>query len=320
MQCSTSCGNGTETRVVRCEQKLSQSNIVEVDEAICVENALHKPDTHRPCEPLENCPPRTKSGKHRSSVITVEPYTFIQLLVTDKVSLSVGTTAILIEGTTIFIYCSVSGFNEKEIVWQHGNSTMSRKGRVKLMSATVLRIRMSRARTDAGVYTCIAGRDSANATISFHSVDDGLAMLQANEKYLPTPLDLDEEQKQDDYTSTRVQKGPYKTKYLQERTVPLHYVPAPWSPCSRRCGGAGIRSRDITCELMTLESMLLVDDKYCLKRYLEKPIETEDCGFGACPVWQTRNWTEVRLRKIFSFSFTNIYVKLSACSLLFYKS
>jgi hypothetical protein len=86
-------------------------------------------------------------------------------------ALDVGGLATVIPGTVINIHCPVRRFSRNNIVWRHGEKVYTRKGRVKVAGRGVLRIRKSR-KSDAGVYTCIAGQDSAEVIVKFHSIDD----------------------------------------------------------------------------------------------------------------------------------------------------
>ena len=75
--------------------------------------------------------------------------------------------------------------------------------------------------------------------------------------------------------------------------LPFAYVPASWSPCSAPCGGAGFQSREVVCSLTDDAFVLDVDDFYCNRRGLLKPIADRDCGYNACPHWTTGDWNEV---------------------------
>ena len=76
--------------------------------------------------------------------------------------------------------------------------------------------------------------------------------------------------------------------------VPLTYVPGPWSACTRACGGAGLQSRRVACEVRgTPDYQLVVDERHCEQRELAKPNDMQDCGYVMCPVWEAGPWSQV---------------------------
>jgi Thrombospondin type 1 domain len=112
--------------------------------------------------------------------------------------------------------------------------------------------------------------------------------------------DTSEERPQDD-SNSRLPVDPHDARRRlngpNPESVPLAFVPGPWSECSRTCGGAGLKSRQVTCEVRgSLDYRLIVSDSHCEKRHLSRPVETEDCGDNMCPTWQTGPWSEVSLR------------------------
>jgi len=78
--------------------------------------------------------------------------------------------------------------------------------------------------------------------------------------------------------------------------VPLAFVPGPWSACTRACGGAGLQSRPVPCEVRgTADYQLAVDERYCSHRELVKPNDMQDCGYVMCPMWEAGPWSQVYL-------------------------
>jgi hypothetical protein len=194
LQCSVSCGDGIQTRQVRCEQKISPYNIATVDDSLCrgLSSADHthgahqqqlqpRPESERQCN-LGECPADvdTASGSgHRRTVIATDPTVFTQLLPAVRVSVDVGSSATLIPGSTVNIHCPVArGFARQKIVWlRPGDIPVAKNGRIKVSGAGSMRIRKSRP-ADAGIYTCIAGQDMASVEINFHSEDEAASMAQ----------------------------------------------------------------------------------------------------------------------------------------------
>lgn len=187
-----SCGLGHQKRQVRCEQKITAFTIATVADARCLATdptdteASTKPATEQPCY-LNECPVRTPSRsrrrRRRRSAIIGEPTDFVLLSPRDVVNLEVGgSTATLIPDTIVRVFCPVRRkFRSDRVEWSRTVSgTGSRddigdRGRVKVTRTGTLRIRRSRS-SDAGVYWCTVGTDSANLTLKFHSLDDALAL------------------------------------------------------------------------------------------------------------------------------------------------
>ena len=77
--------------------------------------------------------------------------------------------------------------------------------------------------------------------------------------------------------------------------VPLAYVPGQWSACTRACGGAGLQSRRVACEVRGMpDYRLAVIERHCAHRELVKPNDMQDCGYVMCPMWEAGPWSEVR--------------------------
>lgn len=292
------CGLGIQTRSVRCEQKISLANVATVNESLCSNYSAPPPQARQPCD-MGECPNATVK---QSPIIYGEESSFVQLKSPPlRVILIVGGTAVLIPGTTVQVFCPVRGFNKTQISWYHGEREIPRKGRVKVSPKGILRIRSSR-ETEAGVYTCSAGRDSANITLSFHSLLTAHHLQQTKLPYMERSLTrADNDSLSDDEEE---QKYPISLKYMLRNSslkkLPLQFYPHPWSACSKTCGGSGLQSRDIACEI-TMEKgyTLVVDESFCLRKGLTKPIETRDCGYESsaltCPSWEAGPWQEVWL-------------------------
>ena len=73
----------------------------------------------------------------------------------------------------------------------------------------------------------------------------------------------------------------------------LQWMAGEWGRCSRTCGGAGLQSRDITCEIIMEEYVLMANHKFCAELPSERPLETKDCGYLPCPEWQVGEWSQV---------------------------
>ena len=77
--------------------------------------------------------------------------------------------------------------------------------------------------------------------------------------------------------------------------VRLTYVPGQWSACTRACGGAGLQSRQVECEVRGMpDYQLVVSERYCAQRALDRPNDMQDCGYVMCPMWEAGPWSQVR--------------------------
>ena len=299
-QCSVTCGQGVQSRQVRCEQKISPSNIATVDSSFCSDDP---PPTERSCK-LDDCP--DPAAPARPSVIVVDTSTFIQLQEKTKVVLTVGGAATVVVGTTVHVQCPVrGGVDRRSIVWRRDGKPLIAAGRIKVSAVGVLRMRKTRP-ADAGVYTCAAGKDSADIRLAFQSMDDAWRALEERDEFFAS-LNADEDEDgggggaQDDSIRTEMTpKDHFSMRYLESRypveSLPLYYIPSDWSQCTRTCGGAGLMMRDITCQVTMETYTLITEDHYCDAKGRQKPIETIDCGFGACPEWETGPWSQVGIR------------------------
>ena len=150
-------------------------------------------------------------------------------------------------------------------------------------------------RVDAGIYTCHADTLSATTTLRFHTESEAL------EKYLfreeanardPEFIDLFRHTiKQTGSNRKEEYTEPYLVKHIGEQLLPLKFITEDWGPCSKSCGGAGLQSRQITCELNLDHYYIVVDDSLCYNKGGDKPLATQDCGFQVCPEWELGVWS-----------------------------
>jgi len=304
VQCSVTCGQGIQMRSVRCEQRLSATQMVVVDEEPCWQQT-NKPETVRPCEAGKCHAISTLSST--SSAILSENLHFVQVKPLVRVPLLVGTNASMIAGTSIVMHCPLAkNFTRLKVTWRRNDKVIDskKKRRVRVDKHGSLRIRDARA-TDKGTYSCVAGHDSANVTLRFHEIGESLGQLRERHRLI-----IEEEEVMpysEDFMKSflievnklfaRSRKASYSGQFLLNRMsaaiVPLQYVSFDWSPCSAECGGAGIQSRDVVCGITADEFLLDVDEGYCTDRRILKPVPDRDCGFEMCPHWEPGIWTEV---------------------------
>uniref|UniRef100_T1J768 Ig-like domain-containing protein n=1 Tax=Strigamia maritima TaxID=126957 RepID=T1J768_STRMM len=159
-KCSKSCGGGTKTRKLQCEQVQALGQIVDRNPSHCSGARMA---TNKACN-VKQCVP----GRHNPSTASPRIYyikqAYVQTVPRRRVSLKIGGRAILYRGTHLTVKCPVGKFNRSRIRWTKDQGLLTYSGRLKISKNGALRIRSLQA-IDSGVYTCIAGRSRANITV-----------------------------------------------------------------------------------------------------------------------------------------------------------
>ncbi|XP_037301247.1 protein madd-4 isoform X4 [Manduca sexta] len=155
-KCSKTCGGGVKQRDVECKQIMAQSHVVERPASLCAapRPAHTKPCNTRPCL-LDTAAPEISLAN--SSYIQHDPKK-------KKVTVKVGGSATIFYGTQVKIKCPVKGYNRTRIQWAKDHQIISKSKKYKISKKGALRI-TSLSLRDHGVYTCVAGRSSANLTL-----------------------------------------------------------------------------------------------------------------------------------------------------------
>ena len=275
---------------------------MKLDDEFCPQGS--KPDSLQPCQ-LEPCVvlPQIRSDSSY----------YVQLQQRKQLRFVAGGTVVIIPGTVLRIRCHVINFDKTKIVWTKNGHTITRRGRTKRSRRGVLHIRGVKA-TDAGVYTCFADNVSATTYVRIHSAQEALEKLRFRESVNsrdPEFLRM--------FHQVIKQAGPNRKEEYTEPfilrhfdnvdTMPFKFITTKWGRCSRSCGGAGLQSRQITCELNLNQYYLVVNDDYCYNKGFDKPLTTQDCGYQACPEWQVGEW-ESRVSNMVSYScssFTGLF-------------
>ncbi|XP_039752542.1 protein madd-4 isoform X1 [Pararge aegeria] len=155
-KCSKTCGGGMKQRDVVCKQIMAQSHVVERPPSQC--NSPRPTNTKscnsRPCL-LDTSAPEISLAN--SSYIQHDPKK-------KKVTVKVGGSATIFYGTQVKIKCPVKGYNRTKIQWAKDHQIISKSKKYKISKKGALRI-TSLSLRDHGVYTCVAGRSSANLTL-----------------------------------------------------------------------------------------------------------------------------------------------------------
>lgn len=156
-KCSRSCGGGEKTRKVECKQVMAQNHTVDRPASMC---PSPKPPDKKPCN-TKSCVLETDKPQ-----IDVSNSTFIQHdPKKKKVSLKVGGAATVFYGSMIKIKCPVKRFNRTKIQWVKDQNYLPKSKKYKVSKKGALRI-LSLTYRDSGIYTCIAGRSTADLVLS----------------------------------------------------------------------------------------------------------------------------------------------------------
>ncbi|KAM3958734.1 LOW QUALITY PROTEIN: ADAMTS-like no long nerve cord [Aphomia sociella] len=154
-KCSKTCGGGLKQRDVECKQIMAQSHVVERPASSCnARPASTKSCNSRPCL-LDTSSPEISLAN--SSYIQHDPKK-------KKVTVKVGGSATIFYGTQVKIKCPVKGYNRTKIQWAKDHQIITKSKKYKISKKGALRI-TSLSLRDHGVYTCVAGRSSANLTL-----------------------------------------------------------------------------------------------------------------------------------------------------------
>ncbi|XP_071450701.1 protein madd-4-like isoform X3 [Hetaerina americana] len=154
-KCSKSCGVGYKTRKAECKQVMAQSHVVSRPDAMCISGKPpeKKPCNTRPCQEME------------LPHIAVTNQSYVQQSPKKKVTLKIGGSAVVFWGTQIKIKCPVKRFNRTKILWAKDHKYINSSKKYKISKKGALRIQDVVYR-DSGVYTCVAGRSSADLSLS----------------------------------------------------------------------------------------------------------------------------------------------------------
>ncbi|KAJ9595135.1 hypothetical protein L9F63_013575, partial [Diploptera punctata] len=156
-KCSKSCGGGIKTRLVECKQVMAQNHVV-----------LRSASKCPPMKPPDKKPCNTRSCAMESDrpQIAISNHSYVQSNPSKKkVNLKIGGQATVFLGTQIKIKCPVKRFNRTKIQWAKDNNFISNSKKYKISKKGALRIQDVTHR-DAGTYTCVAGRSSADLVLT----------------------------------------------------------------------------------------------------------------------------------------------------------
>ena len=220
-----------------------------------------------------------------------------------KLTVIVGGEAVLIPGTTLQVKCPVEKGLSSKWFRERINEEIGKRGRIRVTKHGFLHIKRSREK-DKGIYNCVVHGSQANITVTFHSEGKAqaeyyarlqflseFAMSEAGLQSLSGPVSSTD-------TAAFTDGRPLILSVIgagngASKEVPPLYYTGPWSSCSSTCGGAGLQTRNVTCELIMEDYYKQVELEHCALSGMEMPMEAKDCGFDKCPHWEFGRWAEV---------------------------
>ncbi|XP_049591165.1 ADAMTS-like protein 1 isoform X3 [Syngnathus scovelli] len=142
-QCSATCGNGMQRLEAVCMKQGEDGQYHTVDPNNC--SSLGRPTRIRPCS-LRLC----KNSLKTEPTILARRNVYVQWRRSKRVHLMVGGTAYLLPWTTVVLRCPARHIRKTNIQWlKEGKPLATPLGLVKIQQVGP---------SDAGTYTCVAGR------------------------------------------------------------------------------------------------------------------------------------------------------------------
>ena len=198
-----------------------------------------------------------------------------------KMSLQVGEEAYILPGTRLSIKCPVKFFSSSNLAWEHKNlgtfsyaSSPSNETKQHFVTKSGNLVIRHFTSSDEGEWHCRAGSNGPSASIKLHYnlPSRGLADWEAR-----NPKRNTEMQNED-------------PAVIMTRQKLVQWVEGPWSNCSVPCGGQGIQTRVVRCELHDTGVYHVLDDEECKRQFLVKPKTQRVCvNLPKCPTWKLRN-------------------------------
>ncbi|KAK9497779.1 hypothetical protein O3M35_003703 [Rhynocoris fuscipes] len=179
-KCSKRCGGGVKTRSVECKQVMAQNHVVPRLPSQCPKN---RPPDRRPCN-TKPCP----SHDQRPPIIA-ENQSYVQTNpVKRKVTLKIGGSAQVFHGSQVKIKCPVKKFDRSKIQWAKDHKLITSSKRYKISKKGALKIPEA-GYGDTGIFTCLAGRSSADITITVKARPGEFPSSEEIEKHISNQLD-----------------------------------------------------------------------------------------------------------------------------------
>ncbi|XP_020929926.1 ADAMTS-like protein 1 isoform X2 [Sus scrofa] len=180
-ECSTSCGEGTQTRSAICRKVLKTGVSAIVNSSLCP--PLPFSSSIRPCMLATCARPGRPSTKH-SPHITAARKIYIQTRRQRKLHFVVGGFAYLLPKTTVVLRCPTRRFRKPLITWEKDGQHLISSAHVTVAPFGYLKIHRLKP-SDAGIYTCSAGPAREQFVIK---------LIGGNRKLVARPLSLRSEE------------------------------------------------------------------------------------------------------------------------------
>nr|XP_024216656.1 ADAMTS-like protein 1 [Halyomorpha halys] len=180
-KCSKRCGGGVKRRTVECKQVMAQEHVVSRLPSQCPKN---KPPEIRPCN-TKPCP----TEEQRPQIMAAnQSYVQTNPSSREEVDLKIGGNAQIFHGSPVKIKCPVKKFDRSKIQWAKDHKLITSSRKYKISHKGALRIREA-SYGDTGVFTCLAGRSSADITINVKARPGDFPSSEEIEKQTHNQLD-----------------------------------------------------------------------------------------------------------------------------------
>uniref|UniRef100_A0A8C9AYB5 ADAMTS-like protein 1 n=3 Tax=Phocoena sinus TaxID=42100 RepID=A0A8C9AYB5_PHOSS len=180
-ECSTSCGEGTQTRSAICRKVLKTGVSATVNSSLCP--PLPFSSSIRPCMLATCARPGWPSTKH-SPHIAAARKVYIQTRRQRKLHFIVGGFAYLLPKTAVVVRCPTRRIRKPLITWEKDGQHLISSAHVTVAPFGYLKIHRLKP-SDAGIYTCSAGPAREQFVIK---------LIGGNRKLVARPLSLRSEE------------------------------------------------------------------------------------------------------------------------------
>ncbi|KAM5331461.1 ADAMTS-like protein 1 isoform 2-T2 [Glossophaga mutica] len=180
-ECSTTCGEGTQTRSAICRKVLKTGVSIIVNSSLCL--PLPFSSSIRPCMLATCARPGRPSTKH-SPHIEAARKIYIQTRRQRKLHFIVGGFAYLLPKTAVVLRCPTRRFRKPLITWEKDGQHLISSAHVTVAPFGYLKIHRLKP-SDAGIYTCSAGPAREQFVIK---------LIGGNQKLVARPTSLRNEE------------------------------------------------------------------------------------------------------------------------------
>ncbi|KAI6203526.1 Ig-like domain-containing protein [Aphelenchoides besseyi] len=331
--CSTSCGPGEQRREIVCEQRDRNGMLRTFNPPVqCL--GLPRPPTLQLCnlgpcdynepnfryetsntigeralpEPLAQLSDQSTTDDNRVRSRFDSPSTVYESRPEHrKLTLNIGGSANLYEGTSIKVKCPVRNFARNRITWTKNGRRIENNAHIKVSSNGALRIFHAR-QEDAGTYECPAG----SVRLRFKPREIGKSEIKDNLETTHELDDVDEPTSANDVDAQLLQKIRESLIRLGERRaldemrdirepgkLKVDFLSGDWSLCTQtRCGEPdGTQIRLLRCRILIKQTTAFVDDDICEQFGIVRPPATQTCHANGCPHWEATDWTECSISR-----------------------